>query len=736
MNFFRNLLSKVKLPVFKSKKVRNIVVAGILAVCIGAGGAIAYFSKGKKVEQEINTAVAALGNIRVTVSGSGTLQAIESYEVKANVSGDVLSCTFEEGDQVEKDQVLYTIDTTEMQNTIERAELSMEKTRNSYNTTMENVENLNIKAPIDGVITNMYVQEGDNVNNGTKICDLIDTSKMVLTIPFNQADSAYIYNGASAKVTLDNSFYETEGRVTRVSTGSITNENNVSVVYVDIEVANPGGISEGTTATAVVGEVACNSSGTFTCKAKKTVTAEVAGEIKKVYNGMGDKMYAGGIIAQIESSNLDETVKNAKNSLRDAELSLQNTYDKLEDYTIKAPISGTVLYKQIKAGDTIDNISSASTMCYIADLSSIVFSISVDELDISKIEKGQTVEITADAVENRRYTGKVSKVSVTGSTANGVTTYPVEITLDNATGLIPGMNVNAEIIIEQRINALVIPVSAVQRGNIVYVKGEPSVAPAEDSKEEKKSETEPEKSENKTAEDNTTPSEKTEESSGNGERPQGNFGNGERPQGGFGNGERPQGNFGNGERPQGNFGNGERPQGGFGGMRPQNGEEAADKKTEETAEKSEENKEAASGENTEKNEKDNASESKGGNASAGGFGNREEMQKKMLEAMQKNAPEGFTAVIVTTGASDENNIEILSGLSEGDEVYIRTSFGNGGATQTMPGGMGGGMGGFGGGMSGGGMSGGGFSGGNMGGNRSFSGGGNMGSNRSFGGGMR
>ena len=94
---------------------------------------------------------------------------------------------------------------------------------------------------------------------------------------------------------------------------------------------------------------------------------------------------------------------------------------------------------------------------------------SVDELDVSSIKVGQSVEITADAVEGETFTGTVTNVSLQSSYSNGVTNYPVTVTLDDTGSLLPGMNVDAKIILDSSENALVIPANALMRGNRVYV---------------------------------------------------------------------------------------------------------------------------------------------------------------------------------------------------------------------------------------------------------------------------
>ena len=106
--------------------------------------------------------------------------------------------------------------------------------------------------------------------------------------------------------------------------------------------------------------------------------------------------------------------------------------------------------------------------------------LSVDELDISNISVGQTVSITADAVEDQTYTGTVTKVSVAGTSTGSATTYPVTIRIDETDGLLPGMSVDATIELQHADNVLVIPAAALNRGNTVLVtKDSPSAANAQ-----------------------------------------------------------------------------------------------------------------------------------------------------------------------------------------------------------------------------------------------------------------
>ena len=146
---------------------------------------------------------------------------------------------------------------------------------------------------------------------------------------------------------------------------------------------------------------------------------------------------------------------------------MENMQDTMNNYTITSPISGTIIEKSAKVGDAL---SAGSDLCTIYDLSYLEMTINVDELQVSSLKVGQSVQVTADAVKDKTYEGLVTRVSMKGDTSGGTTTYPVTVRIDETTGLRPGMNANAEIVVAQAKNALTVPNAAIVRGNYVLVR--------------------------------------------------------------------------------------------------------------------------------------------------------------------------------------------------------------------------------------------------------------------------
>ena len=458
----------------KRKKLKKPVIIAAAVVVLG-GAAVAHHFLANKKGDEVQSYIEASAerqDIRKTLSATGTIQPANQYDVTSSVQGDVLSCTFEEGDTVKKGDTLYEIDKTEAQNQIEQAKLQLEQSRNSYNQTAESLNDLTVTSKKAGMVTELYVAVGDQIQAGAKIADVRDSSSMELKVPFNAADVSKFGVGAAATVTMDSSFETLSGTVTAIDAQETVLDGYQIVKYVTIRVSNPGGLSTSSAATATINGVACNQGASFTYLSESTITAEAAGTVAGLSVSEGSRVSVGTVVARLSSTQTENQVTNSRLSLEQQQLSYQNTVDKLEDYTITAPIDGTIITKNIKVGDTLDVTNGQTTLAVIYDLSYLTFDISLDELDVNEVAVGQTVNITCDSLgDDNAFEGTVTKVSVAGTTQNGVTTYPVTVRIDDAPdGLLPGMNVDATIVVEESKDALSVPVAAVQRGNTVYVK--------------------------------------------------------------------------------------------------------------------------------------------------------------------------------------------------------------------------------------------------------------------------
>jgi len=167
---------------------------------------------------------------------------------------------------------------------------------------------------------------------------------------------------------------------------------------------------------------------------------------------------------QIEQKKLD--IELAQLDLKELQTKQKETAD------VVAPIDGTIVTSDIHVSDQVSPNTVLAEMTDYDHLESVV---QIDELDIGKVKVGQSVEMTLDAVANQVVQGKVTSVSQEGTSQNGVANFDVSIALDKSEAIKVGMSLQADIIVEKKENALVVPIEAVhQFGGKSYVQIAPS----------------------------------------------------------------------------------------------------------------------------------------------------------------------------------------------------------------------------------------------------------------------
>lgn len=445
-------------------------------VCVAAVAAAVLLPKTSKKDVQASTqyveAALERRDITNTFSGSGTISAANTYTVKSLVKGTVLTADFEVGDTIEKGTVLYTIDSSDVATSVEKAQLALEQAQRSYD---DAADAQYIRSVIGGTVASIKVKAGDYVTAGQEIATVRDDSSLQLTLEFPAADASNFAVGQAAQVMLNGTFETLPGTVQAVAGTDTISSGNLLVRTVTIAVPNNGSLTTAQAASASINGVSALASARFDYQHQQTVTATASGTVSAVCVKEGTAVAANTAIVQLSGTELSRQVQSAADSLLNAQLSMSDTEKQMENYTITSPISGTVIQKNVKAGDTVGtDTASSETLCTIYDLSYLEMTLNVDELEILSIKEGQTVTITADAISDRTFTGVV-----TGVSAAGTTTYPVTIRIDDTGDLLPGMNATAEIEVSSAENALTIPNGAVVRGNYVLVtKDSPSAVNA------------------------------------------------------------------------------------------------------------------------------------------------------------------------------------------------------------------------------------------------------------------
>lgn len=474
------------------KNIKKLVIPLVVLALLGGGGFFGYrYYMTKKAASSKasaqNTTTVTKQSIKSQLTSSGTISPKDTYTITSLVSGNIISADFEEGDEVTEGQVLYQIDRTSANselnsasNTLARARTNLQVATDDYNEALTKFSGNTYKATTEGYIKTLSIKEGDKVGSNTQLAEIYSDLNMEIKIPFLSGEADVIAPGMEAVLTLTETGEQITGSVTAVSSMEETLSGGRLVRYITILVSNPGGLTSDLTASATIGEFTGASEAAFEAKINTTMSADISAnvEVEALLVKEGDYVTKGTPIFRMTSKTAESLIRTYKNAMDSAQESVDSSVNKVDsaqdsydNYTITAPISGRVITKSYKVGDKVNaGSNSGVTMATIYDLSAYTFEMSVDELDVVSVAVGQEVSVEADAFSGQTFTGHVTNISLESSVSNGVSTYPVTVTLDETGSLLPGMNVDGYIILEQADDALTIPADALMRGNKVYIK--------------------------------------------------------------------------------------------------------------------------------------------------------------------------------------------------------------------------------------------------------------------------
>ena len=180
-----------------------------------------------------------------------------------------------------------------------------------------------------------------------------------------------------------------------------------------------------------------------------------------------DELYKSQSITQQEHDSAVLDYADARSQVVNGQVAVDNARIQLEDTDVRAPITGTILEKDVERGSVIasatSNVSGGTTLLKMADLNQVQVQTLVDETDIGKVQPGQRATVTVDAYPNRPFSGTVLKIEPQATTNQNVTMFPVVVRIANEQGLLrPGMNSEVEIHVGQRDSVLAVPTAALR----------------------------------------------------------------------------------------------------------------------------------------------------------------------------------------------------------------------------------------------------------------------------------
>lgn len=449
----------------KKRKGRGKTIAGILivaAIAIALVVLVWYFvfredgSKG-----EVMTDFVTRGSIQSMVEGSGTSKAKDSATVTPG-SGTILELFVQEGDQVTAGQQLYRMDDTTARDAVTEAQKSVDNCNKELQAVYDKIAELSITAPHAGNLREVAdLKVGDTVKEGDTIATLVNDTKLRLSLYYSYAYEGDIKVGQTAQISIPAIMAPVTGKVEQINKVRFVSPEGATHFEVVLVLDNPGTLAEGMDASA--GLTAADGTPIYPYQNGKLeyyestkITAKATGPVERVSLLNYGDVKAGQLLVQLGAKDTDEEIASKENALKAAQEKLEEATKELEKYNAVAPIDGTVLQCSLTEGQEV----SSGQGITIADTSQMIIEIQVDERNARYIKAGMMVDINQYGTP---YVGIVESVSMTASGEKGVASIPAVVTVDNYDGsMIPGTYAEYSFVASESEDCLTVPVQAVK----------------------------------------------------------------------------------------------------------------------------------------------------------------------------------------------------------------------------------------------------------------------------------
>ena len=449
----------------KKRKGRGKTIAGILivaAIAIALVVLVWYFvfrEDGSK--GEVMTDFVTRGSIQSMVEGSGTTKAKDSATVTPG-SGTILELFVQEGDQVTAGQQLYRMDDTTARDAVTEAQKSVDNCNKELQAVYDKIAELSITAPHAGNLREVAdLKVGDTVNEGDTIATLVNDTKLRLSLYYSYAYEGDIKVGQTAQISIPAIMAPVTGKVEQINKVRFVSPEGATHFEVVLVLDNPGTLAEGMDASA--GLTAADGTPIYPYQNGKL----------EYYESTKITAKATGPVERVSLLNYGDVkagqllvqlgAKNTDEEIASKENALKAAQEKLEEAT-----------KELEKYNAVAPIDGTVLQCSltegqevssgqgitIADTSQMIIEIQVDERNARYIKAGMMVDINQYGTP---YVGIVESVSMTASGENGVASIPAVVTVDNYDGsMIPGTYAEYSFVASESEDCLTVPVQAVK----------------------------------------------------------------------------------------------------------------------------------------------------------------------------------------------------------------------------------------------------------------------------------
>ena len=445
-----------------------LVVAAVVVGGVAYGVSVL---RGGVAPPQFVTATAGPGDVVLTVTGNGSLEAIERSTVMARVGGEVAALPVSEGDSVTVGENLLELGSADLEYQVRGAQMDLESARLSLRDLLdlgptdpipsEVSESVHrVVAPDAGRVLRIHPREGDRVSRDAPVAELVDdqVARFEFTLAPDLAEK--VTSGDSGEVYLDGFDGLVSARVVDVSPGD-SGDQPQAMSRVTLGIANPAGLIEPGTG----GYATVFMDGRPLVRPGEVVEAPITrvfpglpGVVESVAVQQGDSLARGDQLLMIATGSHSLQVRQQLIRIAQVEMTLERYRREIADLVHASPMEGRIVEIFPDIGD---RVNVGAPLVEIARMDEFLILIDVDELEVSSIEIGADVAIELDALPGLSATGTILSIAESGSVGDGITTYPVKIRLDAYPGMREGMSADVTIEIERRVGTLSVPAEAV-----------------------------------------------------------------------------------------------------------------------------------------------------------------------------------------------------------------------------------------------------------------------------------
>ena len=478
---------------------KNAVWGTIALVGLGAGGWV-WTHRASGAEITYKTATITKGDLRQTVSATGTVQPFTVVDIKSRAGGEVKVLPVEVGDRIKAGALIASIDPTDSQTTYDQAradvdagqarisqaeqnlalqaitaENAIAQAQSAINAAKARLIQAQATAKSQPAITNAAVAQSKASLN-TSLQSLAQLKSG--TDPQARADAKASYN--SAKANLTNAELQLNRQKQLVAKGFVA-QSTVDAAQAAYDVARANANSAKARADTVgdAQEASIAAAESRVTESRASLRSAEANRVQislrnqDVTNAQATLNQAR-IALQTAYANKAQIgiraadVRTAKAQIARSQAALTNAKIVLDLTTIRAPRDGVILQKYVEQGTIITSgqsfNSSGTSIVQLGDLSRVLVDAAVDEADVAQVSVGQTVKVTLDALPDKDFEGRVRRIDPRGTSDQNVTTIRTQIELlhPDSASLRVGLNAECEFLVREKKNVLIAPTRAIK----------------------------------------------------------------------------------------------------------------------------------------------------------------------------------------------------------------------------------------------------------------------------------